>query len=75
MVFALNFCLKRRKKRFKIIFLLILMSSLYQDISNNNIVNIPISFAFLTSLVRLNLACNQLRNLPAEISAMKSKGI
>nr|XP_056700265.1 leucine-rich repeat-containing protein 40 isoform X2 [Euleptes europaea] len=30
------------------------------------------SFASLTNLVRLSLACNQLRSLPIEISAMKS---
>jgi len=44
-----------------------------QDLSNNHLTDIPKSFALLINLVRLNLACNQLKDLPADISAMKSK--
>lgn len=44
-----------------------------QDVSNNQLTAIPTSFALLVNLVRLNLACNQLKELPADLSAMKSK--
>lgn len=44
-----------------------------KDISNNCLTTVPASFSSLSSLVRLNLSSNQLKNLPAEISGMKSK--
>lgn len=46
-----------------------------QDVSNNQLTAIPTSFALLVNLVRLNLAWNQLKELPADLSAMKSKSL
>lgn len=46
-----------------------------QDVSNNQLTAIPSSFALLVNVVRLNLAWNQLRELPADLSAMRSNSL
>uniref|UniRef100_A0A8C3TQR9 Leucine-rich repeat protein SHOC-2 n=1 Tax=Catharus ustulatus TaxID=91951 RepID=A0A8C3TQR9_CATUS len=42
------------------------------DVSNNQLTAIPSSFALLVNVVRLSLAGNQLRELPADLSAMRN---